>query len=246
MKKTMIMLACALALAGCRDNEEGKLNQTELTLTVGNTFQLVYNGGEDCEWSSDQPLIATVDDNGLVEAVRRGETTIRAGEAECKVAVEGRLHTYEEPFLGFGASKSEVKQAMSNFQQTNEIGNNLYYKGNGDITNNIILSFKDNLYNIGIVNVALPDAVSAAEFLTERYVYIGEYEESLVMMDVDETIIILIKIDYVTSIAYGSAITDKARIASFASEFSAKKTSCKLSDQDLINEIVSLLKSSQQ
>lgn len=244
VKKTMIMLACALALAGCKNTDDAKLNETELTLTVGDTFQLAYKGGEDCEWSSDQPLIASVDETGMVEAVRVGNTSVRANDAECKVTVDGRLHTYEEPFMGFGASKSEAKQAMSGFRLTNETGDYLYYEGKGDITNNVILSFDAGVYNVGMVQTTLSEAMDVLDFLAERYVYMGEYDEYLVMMNVEETVLVMIDVDYVLTVGYGSAVDETAkRLAPLTGRKGAQGGA---GDQALIDAVVSKLKSTRE
>lgn len=75
---------------------------------------LSYGGGE-CTWSSDQPLIAEVDNNGNVTANRVGITNIKANGDICKVTVNPNYTTYEEPYLKFGASMNEVKNAMSGY-----------------------------------------------------------------------------------------------------------------------------------
>lgn len=72
------------------------LDKTEITLTVGNTEQLTATVNPETEtvtWSSSDPEVATVSEDGLVTAVKAGTATITAKlnddtEATCAVTVK--------------------------------------------------------------------------------------------------------------------------------------------------------------
>lgn len=105
MKKYLIVLAAAVvALASCKPNEPTseytKLSFKESTLDLapGDTkkLALVYEpttlDAPKCEWASSNPEVATVDQNGRVEALVSGQTKITAKHgdlvAECQVNVK--------------------------------------------------------------------------------------------------------------------------------------------------------------
>lgn len=219
MKKTMIMLACALTLAGCRDNEEGKLNQTELTLTVGNTFQLVYNGGEDCEWSSDQPLIASVNETGKVSAGMVGNTTIRANKATCEVTVEGRYHTFVEPFTGWGSSMQEVKNELGYYGFVQQTDSAIWYEGESPIALYYYLFENDKLVSSVAISQSsdLTTAEEFIEFLDERYITYSVENDTymIIYRDIEETEYIGLIIYPFISVIYMDANYNAKAIQSF-------------------------------
>ncbi len=75
------------------DNSVAELNKTALRMQPGEYDVLkLIRPTPNAEWSSDNPAVATVDQNGRVEAVAFGETTIRVktakGSAACTVLVD--------------------------------------------------------------------------------------------------------------------------------------------------------------
>ena len=104
MKKYLVVLAAALvALVGCK-KEEGnkytsiKFKDAAIELSIGETKKLnvLYEPTTldlpVCEWSTSNAEVATVDQNGNVEAIASGEATITAKlgdlSAVCKVTVK--------------------------------------------------------------------------------------------------------------------------------------------------------------
>ena len=82
------------------------LSQTELDLTVGEEYALsaTYDFEGEESWKSSAPDVASVTDNGLVTALKKGnaEITLTVGDvsAKCVVSVSDpvmSLHFYEEP-----------------------------------------------------------------------------------------------------------------------------------------------------
>ena len=143
-----------------------------VTLYVGDKVALKYSG-EKCTWSSYEPLIAEVDQNGCVTAMRVGETNIRANDALCTVSVIPKLNTYKEPCIKWGASKSEVRAFMSGFQEQEDSGDNLVFKAYGDISGYLYV-FKDGTslqYSSIIAPLYSWDKI--LDFLMERYVPVG-------------------------------------------------------------------------
>lgn len=117
MKKSIfskILMAVALvvmpfALSSC-DNEDNWLSEAvtisgqgvahhAATIEVGQTLQLkatrgVLIPGTGFEWSSSDPAVATIDQNGLVTALSNGEVTITATTTGNAVVNHGSITIY--------------------------------------------------------------------------------------------------------------------------------------------------------
>jgi len=99
-----IALAALTLMAGCKKDEPKEkltLNKTEIEVAVAADFQLTAN--MEVTWSSSNEAIASVNANGLVIGVAKGEATISAKAvktnevATCKVTVkEGGVTPPEE------------------------------------------------------------------------------------------------------------------------------------------------------
>ena len=76
LSMTLLLTAMFLTFSACSKDDEGNsgLSQKEVSLKVGQSIALSYDGGE-CTWNSDQPLIAEVDNNGKVTANRDRKST---------------------------------------------------------------------------------------------------------------------------------------------------------------------------
>ena len=97
MKKLLIFAMAALTLVACKDKKDEPqqdkltLNESEISVAVGATFQLTAN--MEVTWSSSNSEIAGVSASGLVTGVAKGEATITARATEsdelaiCKVTV---------------------------------------------------------------------------------------------------------------------------------------------------------------
>ena len=134
MKKNIfskILVAVALvvapfALTGC-DNEdvwaypilvrgEGvNINTHELTIEKGKTLQLTaqrdfVTHGQGMAWKSSDPEIATVDQNGLLTAIKAGEVKITAYTTGGKVSDEGYLFV-KVVNTGIGLVNDELDQS---------------------------------------------------------------------------------------------------------------------------------------
>lgn len=117
MKKSVIFLLgiMLIALVGCKKEENtwGKLEQSNVTVKIGETIQLnlSHNGNKHQTWVSADETIATVDANGLVTGVRVGKTVVTVNGLECVVnVVDDLMALLKEPFQNWGKNLADVKQ----------------------------------------------------------------------------------------------------------------------------------------
>ena len=102
----MVVVVMPLALNSCdeKDNWAGEpilisgegVHARVLTIEKGKTVQLIaqrdfITHGNGMAWKSSDPEIATVDQNGLLTAIKTGEVTITAYTTGAKVSDEGHL-----------------------------------------------------------------------------------------------------------------------------------------------------------
>ena len=127
MKKYLLLLLPALVSAattsGCSSDDEPvqitslKLNRTELTLSMGESFHLEAttrpsDAGVPIKWTTSNDEVATVDDEGVVTAVGYGAAVItaryRSYSARCSVSLAQRLPLDPTAALGAGMSESLI------------------------------------------------------------------------------------------------------------------------------------------
>lgn len=125
MKKYLIVLAAAVvALASCKPGEESgskytkiSFKESTLELAVGETARLkvLYEPttleAPVCEWTSSDPAIVTVDQNGNIEAIAIGEANITAKNGDltavCQVIVKTVYALYSIEDYGLFFSSEE-------------------------------------------------------------------------------------------------------------------------------------------
>lgn len=107
--------------------KEGKTSQFSATVTPANT-------GEEVIWSSSDPTVATVSEDGLVTAVKEGKTVITATVADKKA--DFTLTVTKKPDQGNGSS-GEIKPGQDgNGNNGNNGGEIMPDQGNGNNGNN--------------------------------------------------------------------------------------------------------------
>lgn len=122
MKTKFILLGClvfALILGGCKKDDEEvvlksiKVNPTTVTLTVGNTQQITATAEPTGAkmtpvWSSNDVSIATVSDNGLITAVKAGNTTVQVKSGNISASVSVTVETEAVPLTDLKVTPEEI------------------------------------------------------------------------------------------------------------------------------------------
>ncbi len=160
------------------------LKSTELELVCGDADTLIVEtaGIEMLQWETDNDFSITVDNNGIVNAIRVGETIVTVKDigselqAKCNITVSPKYYTYTEPPLVFGSSQEEFKEEMERLSEYYSLvfGNDIVqnYNYSDDNISLAICSFKENELKSIILNIKKKSNINT--FLSERYKKISQ------------------------------------------------------------------------
>lgn len=205
MKKVISILfpliSVALSFSSCSNDDNSSLSQldkTEVTLYVEETSNLTYSGG-DCIWTSDNPLIASVE-NGVITANHVGETMIHANDAVCKVTVKSNYTKYYDPYTNWGKEKDLVKQYMKNYELQSETDDRLTYQGDNSVLLYTYVFDNGKLNACGFA-VDSSDSNYMTNYLLERYIpvanegnlytFISPDKQTEIGLEIDETYLLV-------------------------------------------------------
>lgn len=222
----MLILATTVCITSCSsDDGDGQapatLDKTIITLYVDESSTITYSGGK-CEWSSDNDLVAEVE-NGIVTAKHVGTTTIHANNLVCSVIVKPKYTTYVEPYTDWGASISTIKSKMSGytFKGTSEsetLGQMYTYEGKGKVQA-YVYGFKNGELTSSCLYVSLLNSTNLSDFLLERYIVIDISEKAkndymIYMLTVDmKTLVVMNLSTSGALVLYSPAPEDGTRTA---------------------------------
>ena len=172
-----LLVGFCLLCQSCGEKDEPGTSFNDVTLNCEQTYTIT--GGEDVEWKSDNPLIASVSGN-IVTANVIGETTIRSSKGLFKVTVKGTMSkVYNVPCLEWGASKSRVKSFMSGRTLSKETTTDLVYSGSGAEIITMYTFQSDKLKNSGVtLSGSYISSSKLADYMLERYIPISYDEDS--------------------------------------------------------------------
>ena len=208
----MLILATCIGFSSCSEEDEpqiAKLNKSTLTLYAGSSEKLSYTGGS-CSWSSDAPLIASVNNNGVVEANRVGTTTIRANNANCRVTVKPQYTMYTEPRMNWNASMATVKSLMSGYNLSESSSSRLTYDGKGNVFA-YTYSFENGKLSGSAMGIYLSNADYIGNFIAERYVPVASDSNYVYFVSLDNKTMGAIGIESFVVVAYMPRESSKSR-----------------------------------
>ena len=199
MRKTinflLLCIAMVLSFSSCsKDDNDLKpnLDKTEVTLYVEETASLTYSGG-DCTWTSDNPLIASVED-GIITANHVGETFIHANDVNCKVTVKPHYTRYYEPYIAWGEGKEKVKQYMKNYEIEDDNNDRLAYRGEAPVLL-YAYTFTNNKLKSSTFAIDILESSYLVDYLIERYIPISNEEPVFVFMTPDKKTVVGLQIE---------------------------------------------------
>lgn len=181
MKKIILLIAAMAMIIGCQNDKPSNgvysLNSNQETLLYTSTFQLEVKGGTaKATWSSRNEFVAKVDQNGLVAAQHVGQVDILcevgSQTLECKIIVAPTSTLYAEPLLSFGQSAAEIKNTETREFIDQDTESLSYRDDDGNIV--MYMFESDMMSTCAILLPISTEAKEVVEFLTERYIYLGQ------------------------------------------------------------------------
>lgn len=170
----LAMLTMATVFTSCSsddDNNGFSISLSEATIKGVDNFVQITSSSPNVKWSSENPYVATISEDGKIKSAHIGETYIVAqsdGKAKkCKVIVTPQYSIYTEPITDFGKSKEEIIKTLGTpFLDKDDILS--YTNDNQDIIVNYI--FKEGKLDNCIVLLKMTlDVINLVDFLKERY-----------------------------------------------------------------------------
>lgn len=193
----LAVLVSGLVVTGCESDDEEKptLTPSELSLYVDESATLTYKGDGKCTWTSTEPLIASVTQNGVVTGKLVGNTTIKANDLTCKVEVKPQYNTYYEPCMEWGCAQSVVKNHMNGYVLNDADSESLSYKGKGKAIL-YLYTFENNMLEMSGLAISSSYTSEITSFLSERYipVLLDEDSYSFMFTDVKKNTLVVLQI----------------------------------------------------
>ena len=168
------MLTMATVFTSCSsddDNNGFSISLSEATIKGVDNFVQITSSSPNVKWSSENPYVATISEDGKIKSAHIGETYIVAQSdgktKKCKVIVTPQYSIYTEPITDFGKSKEEIIKTLGTpFLDKDDILS--YTNDNQDIIVNYI--FKEGKLDNCIVLLKMSlDIINLVDFLKERY-----------------------------------------------------------------------------
>lgn len=187
MKKLLYFLSAGLLLgaAACSKDDDKSYSFSDVTLNVAQDYTIPNGTGT--TWESYNDYVATVNGN-VVTGVIAGQTQIKSELGSFNVTVVPTNNLFLEPYLKWGASKSEVKKAMNaykDFSLDDETDEDLTYLGTGKVFM-YLYEFSENNKDLDASYMFVDsDQVTSEEFadyMTQRYIYLDVEDDDLIYM----------------------------------------------------------------
>ncbi|MFK8281618.1 Ig-like domain-containing protein [Capnocytophaga cynodegmi] len=199
MKRILFLLLLTIVFIGCSKNEDKieALNVTtqELSLYADESLSISAQSGNKITYTSENPLIAKVDESGKVTAHFIGETKIKVTDGvtskEVKVIVTPKYTYFHEPII-LVASKEEFIEKYSNIGgQILTIDDNTLCLFNRDTPKTYFYSYSNSILN-GYKNINLNTPINSyytpskiISWIKERYVYVKQEGRSVFFASLD-------------------------------------------------------------
>ena len=198
MKKIALALTLALpfVFASCGNDDDELndivLNETSVEILYGQS-KTITSSEKNATFVSNNTFVATVNQNGEIEAEHVGEAVITVTKegcnpAQCKVVVKATNNNFDLPVLQWNITQAELGQLVpSKFKVLSSDSETVFYNEVGDAYPWYSYNFKENRMNAAGLhtdtNMAADEALVA--FIEQRYKEIEETETGWIYIDAD-------------------------------------------------------------
>lgn len=168
----MLLLATIITFGSCGGDDDepdsSKLTKTSYSMYHEDEQNIEGTNVKDLVWNSDNEFVATVE-HGIIKGQFVGNTTVQStNNLSFSVEVKPLYHTYDEPCLDWGASKSTIK-AKYGTPKSEDSSSLLYQTSNSKAPIMLFMFENGKLSGSGVV-CKISVASQLADFLIERYV----------------------------------------------------------------------------
>lgn len=203
MKKYFLLVSILTLLISCAKEESRpamSVKNNNLILFHEETEGLVVeNNPADLTFKSENRLIASVTDEGVVEGRVRGETTILVTSfdetATASVEVKTMINFLPEPYMVFGEDYETVKSKAASGEEIIELDNGFVIQRKIDNSDVIYLyMFENNKLDMSAFAFGTLSNISSiiVDFLLERYIPVaqtGAFSAGLISPEKDKLIL---------------------------------------------------------
>jgi hypothetical protein len=202
MRKLYLFLFLAVCAVSCsKDDDKAAepavvLSDSDLKLHYDDTHQFTLTQGTTpvmattFKWTSSDTIVGKVDQSGKFAGRRIGQTTIKAVSTDGKTTLQSKvtIDPYStlcvEPVLDFKATQAAVKAKEKRTvlaEDTSVLG----YQGENAKLRGVLYLFEKNALQTSVLLFTETNAIAeeAADFLQERYEYVGQDGEVFILTD---------------------------------------------------------------
>ena len=170
-----------------------ELSETKLNILVQNTAQLTYvispdyTTNKDVLWSSNRPEIASVDQNGVVTAHKRGTATITVACQDGSGKAAKATINVIQPLYGMSLEKDEIRVGLGETGSLNAILDPLdasnskvrWYSSDSNIAQVSGSSIKASVTGIAWGDAEITAVTDEGEYTDTAIVHVGDYNKAL-------------------------------------------------------------------
>lgn len=181
----MCILAMGVLLSSC-EKEQNVVEERKIVLFSLEQYQIEYDGPE-VFWKSDNIMIASVNQSGLVTAFTVGKTDILAGSRVYEVEVVPKYNAFIEPYHDWSAPREEFEEYMESKCGSGQKTENM--STYVDRSTNAVYTYMFDEYNNGgsyIIQVPIMWIETFTYWLTERYFLLGEEDNTYALLSPDK------------------------------------------------------------
>lgn len=178
MKKLALALVAALplAFASCGDDDASDLTLNQSSVTLDYNAETTLKASEkNCTWTSSNPFVATVDNDGVVKAAHVGTAVITATKdgntVKCNVTVNATNNNFTLPEMNWGAKIDAIRPLYTAFDELKVGDSYIFSTKNATGLPMYTYTFNDNLLVLSQLTVSEEEDASKdlQGFLDQRY-----------------------------------------------------------------------------
>ena len=188
-----IAMIISLVMTSCsKDEEKEELALSQLSVTMVHGDTVTVSANQKAKFSSSDPFVATVSDNGKITAKHVGQTVVTAtadGQTkECSVTVKPISNLYKEPILDFNLTKNDVKAKETRPLEDESDTELIYTDKKTYLMHYTFDSQTSKLKGVtfGMPNISYAQSSVLTDFLTERYQPIDYKDKEFYFINSDD------------------------------------------------------------